>query len=277
MTVGIFSRTFAGRTLEQITTQIALYGITRVQFTFANIGLKSIPANIDPTILRNTREAFARQRIEIAAISGTVNLTHPNEEERRKGLRQLSRIIANCSDLGTRYVTLCTGSFDPADKWRYHPRNDTEEAWHILRQSVDTVLQEAIEHDVILCVEPEVSNVVSSAAKARRLLDEVASSHLKIVIDGANLIRAGSPSDMNRIMDESFELLASDIVLAHAKDLDRNRETQEIAAGTGALDYDHYIKLLHSVGYTGPLVLHGLREDQVRQSVVFLNAKLSSL
>ena len=49
----------------------------------------------------------------------------------------------------------------------------------------------ASSYGLTLAIEPEVDNVVDSAVKARRLLDEMASPHLKVVIDPANLFHAG--------------------------------------------------------------------------------------
>jgi sugar phosphate isomerase/epimerase len=63
--------------------------------------------------------------------------------------------------------------------------------------------------------------------------------------------------------------------LAHAKDLSRDGEAGHEAAGTGLLDYDHYLALLRSAGYDGPLILHGLAERQVDGCVEFLRKKLS--
>jgi sugar phosphate isomerase/epimerase len=131
-------------------------------------------------------------------------------------------------------------------------------------------LQAAAEHGVTLVVEPEVANVVNSAAKARRLLDEMESPQLKIVIDGANIFPAGTLPHQHRILDEAFSLLGDDIVLAHAKDLNRDGAAGNMAAGTGLLDYDHYLSLLHGIGFNGPLILHGLVESQVEQAVGFL-------
>src|SRR5690349_23251315 len=45
--------------------------------------------------------------------------------------------------------------------------------------------------NAVLAFEPEVSNVVDSARKARRLLDEIGSPHLKVTMDPANLFHAG--------------------------------------------------------------------------------------
>ncbi len=41
--------------------------------------------------------------------------------------------------------------------------------------------------NVILAFEPEVNNVVDSAKKALRLMDEIGSPHLKVTMDAANI------------------------------------------------------------------------------------------
>jgi sugar phosphate isomerase/epimerase len=106
-------------------------------------------------------------------------------------------------------------------------------------------------------------------------LEALPSPYLKIVMDGANLFHAGELSRMQAILTEAFELLGEHIILAHAKDLVRDGEAGQAAAGTGLLDYDTYLALLHRAGYQGPLILHGLSEDEVAGSVAFLRAKLA--
>ena len=67
--------------------------------------------------------------------------------------------------------------------------------------------------NVVLAFEPEMSNVVDSARKARRLLDEIGSPHLKVTMDPANLFHAGELPRMKEILDEAFALVGKDIVL----------------------------------------------------------------
>src|SRR5436305_12847000 len=57
---------------------------------------------------------------------------------------------------------------------------------------------------VVLAFEPEVSNVVDSARKARRLLDEIGSPQLKVTMAPANLFHAGELPRMKEILDEAF-------------------------------------------------------------------------
>jgi sugar phosphate isomerase/epimerase len=189
--------------------------------------------------------------------------------------QRLDVLASACRWLGTRLITLCTGTLDPENMWRWHPGNVSRDAWDRLVQAMRRIARIADRYEVTLGVEPEVSNVINSACKARRLLDEVGSPWVKIVIDPANLFRGGELPRMREILDEAFELLGPDIVLAHGKDLDRDGAAGDVPAGQGLLDYDLYLRLLRAHGYAGPLILHGLGEHAVAGSVDFVRRKLA--
>jgi sugar phosphate isomerase/epimerase len=274
MQIGIMARTFARPTLVETLDAVRAHRLTRVQFDLACAGLASMPARIDGETCDRIREELTARGITMAAISGTFNMIHPDPEERRRGLARLRTLAGACERLGTSVITLCTGTRDPASMWRRHPENDSPGAWADLLPSMREAARIAEECRVTVAFEPEVSNVVDSAQKARRLLDEIASPHLKVVIDGANLFHAGELSRMREILEEAFALLGPDIALAHAKDLSRDGEAGHEAAGTGLLDYDRYLALLHGAGFTGAVILHSLTEAQVPGCVAFLRAKL---
>jgi sugar phosphate isomerase/epimerase len=80
---------------------------------------------------------------------------------------------------------------------------------------------------------------------------------------------------MAEVLANAFALVGHDIILAHAKDLSHDGEAGHEAAGTGRLDYDRYLSLLHAHGFNGPLLLHALTESQVPGCVAFLRAKLA--
>ena len=121
------------------------------------------------------------------------------------------------------------------------------------------------------------NNVVDSAQKARRLLDEIGSPFLKVTMDPANLFHAGELQRMREILDEAFALVGKDVVLAHAKDLDHDGDAGHKAAGQGKLDYDRYLSLLRTYRFRGPLLLHGLSEAQVPGCMALLREKLARL
>ena len=110
----------------------------------------------------------------------------------------------------------------------------------------------------------------------RHLLDEIGSPHLKVTLDPANLFHTGELPRMKEILDEAFALVGKDVVLAHAKDLDRDGEAGHKPAGQGVLDYDRYISLLRKYECTGPLLLHGLSVAQVPGCLAFLRGKMAA-
>ncbi len=263
MQVGIFATTFDRPSLEEVLDAVQAHGIRPIQFDMVCAGLPAMPDAVDEALIARVRQAVAARGLEMAALSGMYNMIHPDLAQRQAGMRRLGVLIAAAPALGTRVVTLCSGTRDPHNMWRRHPANDAADAWADVRAAMLEAAALAEAHDVIIAFEPEVANVVDSAQKARRLLDEVGSAHLKVVFDGANIFHTGELPRMHEMLTEAVDLLGDDIVLAHAKDLDRDGEAGHLAAGQGLLDYGHYIGLLQAAGFRGPILLHGLREDQV--------------
>ena len=277
MRIGIFARTFTRASPEDVFDALVGYGLGETQFNMSVAGLSSLPEEVAPELADRVRVAAAGRRIALVAVSGTFNMIHPDEEVRRDGLRRLGVLASTCDRLGTSTITLCTGTRDPEDMWSWHPDNARPEAWWDLLATMQGALETAEEHGVTLAFEPEVANVVDSAEKGRRLLDEMRSPRLKVVMDAANLFDAGDPtrrlSRSEEILEGAFEFLGEDLLLAHAKDVKGSGEV--VAVGKGDLDYGLYLKLLNEAGYGGPLVIHGLAEEEVEGSLAFLRRKLA--
>jgi sugar phosphate isomerase/epimerase len=281
MQLGIFAKTFVRPSSEETFDAVKANGLNCVQFNFSCAGLPTLPETIAPDLVRRIRSAAECRSLSMPAVSGTCNLVHPDPAQRAEGVRHLQTLIRACPGLGASVVTLCTGTRDPGDMWRAHPDNNSSGAWSDLRSSLEVLLPVAQANEVVLGVEPEPANVINSAPKARRLLDEMQSPALKIVFDAANLVQPHNLSDQTRILTEAFALLGPHIVLAHAKDFRREPPpTTAItvcAAGQGVVDYGLYVSLLAKGGFDGPLILHGLSEDEVPAAVTSLNQHLRGL
>ena len=218
MHLGIFAKTFPRPTLEETLDAIADRGLTHVQFNMSCAGLPTLPERIDEKFCRSVARAFRERGLTMAAISGTFNLCDPNAIRLIDNLNRLEVLAAACRWLDTRIITLCAGTRDPEDMWRWHPENVRRSTWDSMIESMRLAARIAVRHEVTLAFEPELNNVVNSVSKARRLLDEIGSPWLKVVIDPANLIRPGELSRMSEVFEEAFDWLGPDIVLAHAKD-----------------------------------------------------------
>jgi len=277
MQIGIMDGTIVRPTLEGTLDAVVDYGIRHMQFNLGRVGLPELPERIDASLCDRIRDGFSARDMTMAAICGHFNMIHPDVQVRHDRLRRLSVLASACDRLGTSVITLCTGTRDQRSIWRRHPDNDSPEAWADLVASMRRAVQIAEEYGVTMTFEPEVANVVDSARKARRLLDEMGSPLLKVTMDGANIYHAGELPRMREMLDEAFSLLGQDIAIAHAKDLDHDGEAGHLAAGKGLLDYEHYLSLLDKLEFDVPVILHGLAESELPESLAFLRAKILAI
>jgi len=278
MQLGIFAKTFPRPTLEETLDAVVDHGLCQIQFNMSCAGLPTLPDRIDEDLCVWIARSIKQRGMTMAAISGTFNLCDPDTTRLQDNLNRLEVLAAACRWLDTRIITLCTGTRDPKDMWSWHSDNVRRTTWEILIENITEACKIADRHEVMLAFEPEVNNVVNSVSKARRLLDDVASPWLKVVIDPANLPIRSHVGGVHEMLDEAFDWLGPDIVLAHAKDpclddlslkLMKRLDYQTLQLYRQAFYHDYYV-WLKKIGYEGAVIIHGLEESQVVSRITFL-------
>jgi len=275
MELGIFARTFSRSSFEETLDAVLGHGLAHIQFNLSCAGLPTLPETMNPDRCGRIARAVQDRQLFVDAISGTFNMADPTGWP-DQNLRRLEILASACRWLDTRIITLCTGTCDPQNMWRWHPDNVKQSVWRNLVTVMREVARIADRYEVTMAFEPELGNVVNSAAKARLLLDQVCSPWIKVVIDPANLVRPGELPRIEEILDEAFEWLGSDIALAHAKELGGDGRAGDLAPGKGVLDWDYYLGWLRKIAYGGNLIVHGLPESEVVSGLAFLRSKLGS-
>jgi sugar phosphate isomerase/epimerase len=272
--LGIFARTFPRASAGEVATAVAAAGFGLVQLNLSAVGLPTLPAAAEqgPLDLGAVRRAFDERGIGIWGLSASYNMIHPDPVVREAQTDAAAALIGRAPELGATAVTLCTGSRDPDDMWRRHPGNDEPAAWHDLRATLDRLLPAAAAAGVRLGIEPEPGNVVSSAARARRLLDELNGDAglTGIILDPANLVTVATAGQQGGILREAASLLTGSIFCVHAKDVVASGYA---AAGTGLLDYSLIFSLLAGMPAGTPLIVQDAAEDDVPRVRDFLLAQ----
>ncbi|MBN8998789.1 MAG: sugar phosphate isomerase/epimerase [Rhizobiales bacterium] len=268
MRLGIFAKTFAGKHPEPVLRAAAAAGFAAVQYNMACSGLPALPEAVDDDVVDAIGAAAAATGVRLCALSATYNMAHPDPAVRGRGRQSLGVLAKVAADTATPLLTLCTGSRDAEDQWRFHRDNASAEAWADMRAEMEAAVAIAEHHRVDLGIEPELANVVDSAARARRLIDEIGSPRLRIVLDPANLFETATLPEQHRVVAAAIDLLADRIVMGHAKD--RTADGAFATAGTGVLDFDHYLARLAAAGFDGDLVTHGLAATEAPAVAAFL-------
>jgi sugar phosphate isomerase/epimerase len=303
MDLGIFAETFPRPTLGETLDAVVAQKLTHVQFNMSCLGLATLPDRLDESSCVWIAQSFRERGLSMAAVSGTFNMCDPSSSRIEHNLRRLDLLADACRWLDTRLITLCTGTDDSGDMWKWHRGNASKAVWERLVETMQAAAKIADRHEVTLAFEPDIHNVASSVMRARRLLDEVGSPWLKVLIDPANLIHAGDRGQVNEILLEASEWLGPEIVLAHANHAQSLQQSSELSpgrpevyrqwglfpvdipfakefwekiaaeAGLSDAEYEYasrwmpyyypYLAALKKCGFRGPVIMHGLEEKDV--------------
>jgi sugar phosphate isomerase/epimerase len=260
MYTAIFSRTYGMKNVAEVIGAAAIDGYEGIQANLSSAGLASLPDTVPAGVaVQFCQEARARG-IRLAALSGTYNMAHPDAKVRKASRVGFKNVVSAAREMGAPVVSLCTGSRDPHDMWKFHPENDSDEAWKDLRSELEFALRVAQEAGIRLAIEPEPVNVIHDARAAKRILNEMASSHLGIVLDAANLLTPETLSSQLAVIDEATGLLGGALLLAHAKDIDASGRV--VATGEGEVNLMAFTKALRRVGYDDALIAHGFAAEK---------------
>ncbi|MFL5337501.1 MAG: sugar phosphate isomerase/epimerase family protein [Geminicoccaceae bacterium] len=273
MQLGIFAKTFPGTGAPALLGAARAAGYDCTQFNMASIGLPAMPDAIPDAVLADLGAAAAESGVAIVALSGTYNIIHPDPTVRADGLRRLGVMLTAARRLGVGLVTLCTGTRDALDQWRHHPDNATPSAWADLCREMAQAVAMAEAAGVDLGIEPEQANVVTSAADAKRLISEMGSARVRIVLDPANLFELADQTGARTVVAEAIDLLGGRIAMVHAKD--RADDGTFTTVGKGVVDFPDFVARLRAAGFAGPMVTHGLTAEEAPGVASYLRGLIS--
>ena len=278
MKIGAYSPEIQRPSVDAVFARAKELGFAQMQYNFSTSHGEEMPEDFYPGELDAVARASQAHRIEILAINGTFNMIDPDLDRRLTYIRRFERIAQACQVLDCRIITLCTGSRSNRSMWTYHPDNATDDAWRDLIDTTRKIMPIAEAYNLFLGVETEASNVVFTIDRTRRYLDEIGSPWLKVIMDCANLFPAGTAKveNVRPTLQEAFNQLGQDIILAHGKDVCASDSVQFTAPGLGIVDYDFYFDLLKQIGYSSGLILHGIHDEQAFEpSLDFTKKKLA--
>lgn len=258
----------ANRLFEKIRT----FGFECVQFAFSSVaeseftpsGQIEIPDKITPAALHAAANAAEHFDLPIEVINGTFNMAHPDAEVRKEGIRRFELLTKAARNLGAKYISLCSGTRFAEHLWTYSPDNRTDSAWNDMLDTIKRATELAERENITLAIESEAANIIDTPENARRVMDEVGSKNLRMILDCANLFHAGRahPEYVRETIKNAFENFGNDIVIAHGKDIREGDGIDFCGTGHGIVDFPYTARLLREYGYTGDMFLHGIYDEE---------------
>ena len=204
-----------------------------------DLSMTDAPEKLTAGYAEAFRQEFETVGMECAVLGCYLNLADPNPERRaitqeiyKAHLRFAA--MAGARVVGTEtYANLESGFCDPAQ---------SEEAFRLFLDSLQPVVRCAEETGALLAVEPVWYHIVSTPERAARMLEEIPSANLRIILDAVNLLSPRTAGDAEDIIRRAISLLGDRIEILHMKDyVITGEEMNACACGLGSMQYEQLL------------------------------------
>lgn len=271
MNLGVRAHDFGKLPVEELARQIAAHGLNCIQLApvKALAGFDNDTAGIDPGFAAEVRETFRRHGIHISVLGCYINLGDRDAASRRPQLERFKHHLRAAKAFGCPIVGTETGSLN--SDYSRHPDNGGDEAFGIVRESVRELVREAEQCGAIVCIEAVERYVISSPQRLRRLVDEIASPHLKVIYDPVNLLWSTNCDREAAILDDAHTLLGDHVRILHAKDYTiENGAFRELSAGQGRLNYRKLLRWVKDHHPDIDVLLENTHPASIARTVAFM-------
>ena len=227
--------------LQERLDQVKLQGFSCIQLAMQ----KSVPGfqmSMAPQLL--TRELAAQVREELeqrglfcAVLGCYLKLADPDEESAEKTRQIYAAHLRFARWIGARCVGTETPPAPAAGEEYEGCRG--EEHYLLLRDRLRPLVHVAEEEGVDLALEPVCSHILHDTAITLRLLEELHSDRVRVILDAVNLIDSARVPVAGDIVEEAIAALGDVTTVLHMKDFlpQDARRPRPVACGLGQMDY----------------------------------------
>ena len=201
------------------------------------------PEALTPGYAMFLKRLFSEKRLDIAVLGCYLNLANPDPDKLKEITEKYKAHIRFASLLGCGVVGTETGA--PNVEYKYEPACHSEDALELFIRNLRPVVEYAEKMGVIFAIEPVWKHIVYNPARARRVLDEIGSPNLQIILDPVNLLDISNYEHQVEIVEEAVDLLGKDVAVVHIKDyVIKDGKLDSVAAGTGNMNYSAIMKFI---------------------------------
>ena len=237
MSVGIRLHDVAPGTLEERVQRAKAQGFECVHLALSKV---ISPALMEPAAATCGLADYVRRAmngLDIAVLGCYLQLAQEDDAAYRKIADKYIAHLRMAGWMGAGVV----GTETPANNVSLEERH-SERMFRLFMDRLYPVVEAAEKLGQILAVEPVFTHIVSDARKARRMLDEIHSPNLRIILDPVNLLHESNLDRRDAVLAEAVELLGEETQILHLKDyVLENGKIRSCAPGIGLMDYESFM------------------------------------
>jgi len=267
MTVGVLAHLFGTLPYKELGARVGAAGFKHVQLALwkavADIDF-SKPGKLSPGLAQSIGEAFDKHGSSISVLGCYLQMFDRDAEARRINVARFKELLRYANHFGAQMVAFETG--------RNANNEYNEQDWKVMRTVLEELVEEAERWGVFIGLEAANDHLVGTAQELHRMLEEVPSSMIGVVMDPGNLLKTENLDNQDAVIEEAFELLGDRIIAAHAKDrmIGEDGNIMTVPAGKGSMNYELYMKLLNQYKPGVSIILEEAKEHQMAQCKAFI-------
>ena len=213
-------------------------------FTCAHVALSKVisensvaPQALTPGYAMYLKRLFDKIELDCAVFGCYLNLANPDAAQLKAIQEKYMANIRFAAHLGAGVVGTETGA--PNVEYKFEEACWNEESLQIFINNLRPVVKYAEQMGVLMAIEPVVRHIVCNPVRARRVLDEIASPNLRIILDPVNLLESYNYEKQDEIIDEAIDLLGKDVAVLHVKDfVIKDGKLISVPVGQGQCHWD---------------------------------------
>lgn len=243
-------------------------------FTCAHVALSKVisensvaPEALTPGYAMYLKRLFDKNELDCAVLGCYLNLATPDEAQLRETQEKYMANIRFAAHLGAGVVGTETGA--PNVEYRFEEACWNEASLQIFIKNLRPVVKYAEQMGVLVAIEPVVRHIVCNPVRARRVLDEIASPNLRIILDPVNLLESYNYEEQDAIIDEALGLLGKDVAVLHVKDfVIKDGRLVSVPVGQGQC---HWYRIMPYMKREKPYMHATLEDTEPDNAVAALN------
>ena len=240
-----------------------------------DFAMEDAPEKLTDEYALRVRKEFDESGLECAVLGCYLNLADPNPERRAQTQEIYKAHLRFAAKIGARVVG--TETYANPESVFLDPATQSEEAFRLLLDSLKPVVRCAEECGAVLAVEPVWCHIISTPERAARMLEELPSENLQIILDAVNLIAPEEAERAEDIIRSAISLLGDRVRILHMKDyvITSQGEMDACACGLGSMRYEQL--LTFAAARDLPMTLENTVPENAEEARLYLEQAAGKL
>ena len=240
-----------------------------------DFAMEDAPEKLTDEYALRVRKEFDESGLECAVLGCYLNLADPNPERRAQTQEIYKAHLRFAAKIGARVVG--TETYANPESAFSDPAPQSEEAFRLQLDSLKPVVRCAEECGAVLAVEPVWCHIISTPERAARMLEELPSENLQIILDAVNLIAPEEAERAEDIIRNAISLLGDRVRILHMKDyvITSQGEMDACACGLGSMRYEQL--LTFAAARDLPMTLENTVPENAEEARLYLEQAAGKL